>query len=175
MADDSPVLRGRKVRASREELNPKLARSPGKLTPMGGVLEDDLGSFVKWPRNSSKDEEFHEIRKDSEAPMLRASTIATRPVTDSTIRPEHPVARGRRERESREEVARSSRPPQARETTTVSTSSSLMMMAHAHSRRRPDNNRFTRVTLQLKCCLRVSSARSRPWRMQDSSIPEEGQ
>ena len=126
MADDSPIVRGRKVRASREELNPKLARSPGKVTPMGGVAEDECSELQKWPTSSSnaEDEELRDARKDDESPMLRASTLASRPATDSTDNPEHPVARGRRERESREEVARSARPPHIRP---VSTSSSHIM------------------------------------------------
>lgn len=109
-----PIARGRRNRASREDCNPKLARSPpvrqGKK-PGGGfgdikeeeVTQNDPVGQVEEPEERS-----------AEAGALRASVVAQRKgiiPEDSADAPTHPIARGRRVRASREEIAKIFRPP----------------------------------------------------------------
>jgi len=122
---EHPIARGRKARESREEMNPKLYRSsPG--TTAGERLP------AVWPKGSpSIPEEFVEestqqganasdetiMRDEGMVTLTRSSTVAQRRdpgLRDSPAAPQHPVARGRKPRESRETLNGSpcmTRPP----------------------------------------------------------------
>lgn len=117
--------RGRKPRASREELQPRLARGPSSLTSTKmetlSELDSSCGSPVRGSSFAARRSFEAAATGDAEperepcvSPM-RASMAGLRCVDDapgdSVDRPEHPVAKGRRERASREEVERTARPP----------------------------------------------------------------
>ena len=104
MAENSPLLRGRRQRASRDELHPKGMIRSSSVAEMGAVAEDEEEAvmstggehdvehaallhevrsdraFVTWPSTGQSE-------KDSESPMLRASTMASRPSKDSRSQP----------------------------------------------------------------------------------------
>lgn len=114
---EHPIARGRKPRVSREELNPKIARSPlvrsgqPRQQGFGPVAEEEVASNDLLPSvNDAGDQQS----RDDEVVIHRASTAAARKgiiPDDSADAPAHPIARGRKVRPSREEMPRNFRPP----------------------------------------------------------------
>ena len=116
---EHPIARGRKARASREEQNPKIARSPPvrkdkpTMQGFGPVAEEEVASNDAEPNLDESSAGGEQPRTD-EVVIPRASVAAARKgiiPDDSAEAPVHPVARGRKARASREEVAKNFRPP----------------------------------------------------------------
>ena len=115
--DDSaehPIARGRKTRESREDLNPKLTRSSGSGSTPTPIYEEAS------PEDSERSEEEQSpslVPEHDDVAVPRSSTVAARQApddstaADSAEAPLHPIAHGRKERASREEMAKLSRPP----------------------------------------------------------------
>ena len=127
---EHPIARGRKARESREDMNPKLYRSsPGTragerqpaVWPNGSPSIPE--EFVEETTQQGADESDETIMRDDACmvALMRSSTVAQRhgdpgPL-DSPSDPQHPVARGRKPRESRETLNGSpsmARPPMTR-------------------------------------------------------------
>ena len=122
---EHPIARGRKARASREEQNPKIARSPPvrkdkpTMQGFGPVAEEEVASNDAEPNLDESSAGGEQPRTD-EVVIPRASVAAARKgiiPDDSAEAPVHPrplprpLPSRREARASREEVAKNFRPP----------------------------------------------------------------